>query len=345
MSSTASGDNEKLLDVFPWPLSKLVQNYEESVISSTTTGSPPNNGYAVLLLTGALNPIHRAHLHALEASKAAIERDNYEVIGGFISPSHDKYVQPKMRAQRLDPKNLDNQKEYFGLEAKHRIECVKLALANNKWIDVGYWESSVHQKNWPDYPEVTRELACYLRDSVAQQLITDKPITVFFVCGTDHYMKCDPGHSIAFERTKTMPIELGVIVVSRNDSSPYHQQQHHQHQQHVKTSSEELHKEMNSPIAASKYELCTYFASVDDVAPPNSHPTASEHLHDVELSSTLLRKLFVQLHHESEIENNKSIDSSSTASVQGPSLDLKRRLLDILPNEDVLTYLLALEIL
>jgi len=51
---------------------------------------------AVLVLTGALSPVHVGHVASLDIARAVLEAEGLAVLGGFLSPSHESYVRPKM---------------------------------------------------------------------------------------------------------------------------------------------------------------------------------------------------------------------------------------------------------
>jgi hypothetical protein len=54
----------------------------------------------ILIATGAYSPIHIMHIHMLEAAKTHLEqvhKGKYDVVAGFVSPSHDNYVSWKLR--------------------------------------------------------------------------------------------------------------------------------------------------------------------------------------------------------------------------------------------------------
>ncbi len=68
----------------PWPFAKL----------DLTREARPK-GSAVLLTTGAMNPAHRGHASMLHQARSRLEADGVAVLGAFVSPSHDAYVQPK----------------------------------------------------------------------------------------------------------------------------------------------------------------------------------------------------------------------------------------------------------
>jgi nicotinamide mononucleotide adenylyltransferase len=56
-----------------------------------------NKENVVLIQSGAFNPIHRAHISNMIKTKEYLERvHGFRVIGGYLSPSHDQYVQAKL---------------------------------------------------------------------------------------------------------------------------------------------------------------------------------------------------------------------------------------------------------
>ncbi len=165
---------------------------------------------AVLLLTGALNPVHVGHVQCLQHAKAALEKEGVTVCGGFLSPSHDSYVRPKMKRssskcyspeQRVAMCRLATQGSDWletgdsplsALHGAHSIlhsplttHCNLCVPAHTYAIAAGTWESSPERKHWPDFPEVCKSLQQALADRAAT-----RDIRVFFVCGMDHFVKC-----------------------------------------------------------------------------------------------------------------------------------------------------------
>eukprot|EP01084_Bolivina_argentea_P106300 190255_1 len=63
--------------------------------------------FAVLLTTGALNPIHWGHVDIMEAAKIELEkvmkRKKIRIIAGFMSPSHDSYLHGKFGRNKFIP--------------------------------------------------------------------------------------------------------------------------------------------------------------------------------------------------------------------------------------------------
>lgn len=68
-----------------------------SKIRSNLMSVESNRENVVLLETGALNPIHRSHLSNLIETKERLEKVYHlNVVGGFLSPTHDRYVHGKL---------------------------------------------------------------------------------------------------------------------------------------------------------------------------------------------------------------------------------------------------------
>ena len=106
-----------------WPTDKLCIRRRAMCAFTESVGD------AVLILTGGLNPIHRAHVTAMEIARARCEEAGYRVVAGYLSPSHDTYVGPKMR---------NTGARCFS--ATDRVALVKSAVASSPWLDVAAWE-------------------------------------------------------------------------------------------------------------------------------------------------------------------------------------------------------------
>eukprot|EP00656_Telonema_subtile_P038144 TRINITY_DN4276_c0_g1_i2.p1 TRINITY_DN4276_c0_g1~~TRINITY_DN4276_c0_g1_i2.p1 ORF type:complete len:244 (-),score=37.24 TRINITY_DN4276_c0_g1_i2:89-820(-) len=149
-----------------WPMGKALAAMNEPHNEST-------RGLAVVLTTGGMNPLHRGHVALLHQATAALTEVGYQVLGAWLSPSHDRYLQPKA-------KHLST----IGLSAAFRLEAARRTLQSDPLVEVGYWESA-QPGSWPDYPQVCKALSVHLE---AQAL--PGPVTVFYACGTDHALKC-----------------------------------------------------------------------------------------------------------------------------------------------------------
>merc|ERR1711959_745835 len=97
------------VDASPWPLGKM-----RSALASARLYAQPPNGFAVVLTTGGMNPLHRGHVQLLHQAAQRLNVAGYGVVGMWISPSHDGYLLPKAKALGT-----------FGFTAPFRIELAR----------------------------------------------------------------------------------------------------------------------------------------------------------------------------------------------------------------------------
>jgi len=121
------------------------------------------------------------------------------VIGAWLSPSHDGYLQPKAKASCT-----------IGLSAGFRLELARRAVADDTLVAVAAWEV-VKTGRWPDYPVVMAELESTLDELHENGKLQYRP-TVFYACGTDHAAKCGLYRGMGAGR--------GVVVVPRLGEIP-----------------------------------------------------------------------------------------------------------------------------
>jgi len=137
----------------------------------------------VLLTTGSFCPIHVGHIKMMEAAKKAVEDRGFQVIGGYISPSHDEYVSIK---------NADK-----AIPIYHRIQQIKFAIKDYPWIDVDPWEG-IFARVAINFTDVIERLSLYLKRHL------NKEIPIFYVCGGDNqrFAKTfyDKGHCVIVSR-------------------------------------------------------------------------------------------------------------------------------------------------
>ena len=128
----------------------------------------------MLLTTGALNPIHRGHVAMFDRAQDTLESEyGFDVVGGFLSPSHDTYLSGKY----LSGKHRD---ETF-FPAAQRLALCAAATKDHPFLAVASWESSV-SGHWPDFPEVTATL-----ERVLHERFPGEGIGVIYLCGQDHF--------------------------------------------------------------------------------------------------------------------------------------------------------------
>lgn len=184
-----------------WPMTKMRQ----AIASRASAGlRPPKLGYAAILSTGGMNPVHRGHVQLLLQAAKRLETIGYSVVGLWLSPSHDGYLQPKARGLGT-----------IGLSAPFRLEVAQRAVAPEDLVDAAGWEVN-YPGRWPDFPEVSEALQDELaRQPEANELWPGKRPCVFYACGTDHAEKC------GLTRGLRPSDGIGVVIVPRaGDSVP-----------------------------------------------------------------------------------------------------------------------------
>ena len=71
-----------------------------TILRDNLARAKPNRENVVLIKTGSLNPIHRGHISNMIKTKKYLEEvHGFNVIGGYISPTHDHYVRGKLAHQ------------------------------------------------------------------------------------------------------------------------------------------------------------------------------------------------------------------------------------------------------
>ncbi|KAG9307810.1 hypothetical protein G9A89_023375 [Geosiphon pyriformis] len=165
------------------PLTKLLRNLSPDIISIKTP--------VVLLTTGSINPIHKQHINIFELAKRTIHpqtplNEKYIVVGGYISPSQDLYVNSKLGA--------------LAIPAIHRIAMAKLATRDSDWVDVDEWEARTEEMKgmFIDFHRVAHRLQQWLNECQEVQEARSvamatggvlSPIKVMYLCGFDHVLR------------------------------------------------------------------------------------------------------------------------------------------------------------
>eukprot|EP00913_Durusdinium_trenchii_P018749 g17619.t1 len=120
-----------------------------------------------------MNPLHRGHAQLIHQAVDRLHKEGYDVVGAWLSPSHDGYVQPK--ALKMGT---------IGLSALFRLEAARRAVLEDELLSIGSWEAKKPGR-WPDYPEVAMALQRKLR-KVEKAWNLTQGFKVFYACGTDH---------------------------------------------------------------------------------------------------------------------------------------------------------------
>ena len=226
--ATSIGINNALFDISKYnipsdidgtPLIKINNNISKYLNDNNNKC----NHYAVLLSTGSFNPIHLGHMDMISYAKNALEtQTNIRVIGGFLSCSHDKYVSNKFYGSN----NF--------IPSIYRNKMIQISCDNssdNDWLDCDEWESK--QKYFIDFPWVAQRLA---KEMVSIYSPLNINVYVFYVCGSDHAIKCGltdgklfrlygvytlivqrPGDYIETQQSDTELFEKGIVYVTVPD--------------------------------------------------------------------------------------------------------------------------------
>lgn len=136
----------------------------------------------VLLSTGGFAPLHDGHIEMMEVAKKELQKRGYNVIGGYFSPSHDKYV--------LTKPLISETYEY-------RLQKCQEKIQNNDWLMIDPFECK-YVNTYVNFTDIINRLELYLQKYI------DKRIKVAYVFGSDNldFMYCfeNDGIGICVER-------------------------------------------------------------------------------------------------------------------------------------------------
>lgn len=164
----------------------------------------------VLLSTGGFYPIHDGHIKMMEAAKKVLTANGYDVIGGYLSLSHDDYISTK---------------PYYISDQYERVNEDREYLKNNDWLMIDPWES-IYVRTPINFTDVIERLEQYLQKYVS------KKIKVAYVFGGDNveFMYCFKKYGIAvclnrngyndlFESTKKIKNKNMFFIENADESS------------------------------------------------------------------------------------------------------------------------------
>ncbi|KAJ4460416.1 hypothetical protein PAPYR_3449 [Paratrimastix pyriformis] len=143
----------------------------------------PTGKFAVLLYNGSFNPVHQGHVRTVTAAKKALSSRGWDVLGGFLTCTHDSGCQRKSPAHFCS--------------AIHRNRMLALAARGVSWLAVDEFQSA--QAHNPGAVRSRGHLVQHLQLwSEAHHL--ESPIILFSVCGADalHLME----HSIEKDKSQ-----------------------------------------------------------------------------------------------------------------------------------------------
>lgn len=120
----------------------------------------------ILVTTGSFCPPHYGHIQMMEAAKAAVEKKGFQVIGGYLSPSHDEYVKAKTRAGWIP--------------IYQRLSLLKKTLVNHPWLEIDPWEG-LFNKVAINFTDVLDRTQAYIDKHFGPG------VAIMYVCGEDNY--------------------------------------------------------------------------------------------------------------------------------------------------------------
>jgi nicotinic acid mononucleotide adenylyltransferase len=138
------------------------------VVELEEQGKIHNKPLVVALTTGCFAPVHPGHLAMMEKAKAALEAKGYEVLGGYMSPSHDDYVSTKGEVARR-------------LTAAHRTLLLSKVLDGSDWLTVDPWESRYAPTDI-NFTDTIQRLEHYINAHIN----TAVPIQIAYIFGADN---------------------------------------------------------------------------------------------------------------------------------------------------------------
>ncbi|MBI5516794.1 MAG: NAD(+) synthase [Deltaproteobacteria bacterium] len=163
----------------PWRDPRWLSTPLHKVLDGLRRAGPRADGtfapLVVLVSTGAFCPVHRGHLSMLERAREALEARGFAVLGGYLSPSHDLYV--NMKCADRNP------------GASHRVALCEEAVRGSDWLAVDPWEA-LYARRALNFTWVLERLERYL----ALHLPTHRRPEVAYVFGGDN-----AGFARAFE--------------------------------------------------------------------------------------------------------------------------------------------------
>ncbi|UJR18313.1 hypothetical protein I4U23_005215 [Adineta vaga] len=159
----------------------------------------------VLLTTGSFNPVHPYHFQSLLRVKQYLENEHqppWNVLAGYISPTHDSYVRQKLGDRAWIPAN--NRCRLCEGAIEYESEEI------SSWIRVSHGESE-WSDGFVDFGPVTENFRDFLNSKlVGQGNIFKYPLRVVYVCGLDHYNKCSYVESMAKQKNMACAVVFRV---------------------------------------------------------------------------------------------------------------------------------------
>eukprot|EP00906_Rhabdomonas_costata_P010314 RCo014474 len=164
-------------------------------------GVSERRGLVFLVLSGALNPVHKMHVEIMEIALTHLQTclPNLAVIGGFLVPSSEDYVRAKLRSEAMS--------------LTHRVAMCEQAVEDSEWLAVS-----------PCGMASATRICNMLRQHLSP-MFPGHSIHVFAVFGTDYVEKyclwnhvCSPPIVCVARPGSTEAVEKGLRSAARKSS-------------------------------------------------------------------------------------------------------------------------------
>lgn len=163
----------------------------------------------ILITTGSFAPIHTGHIEAMVKTKEKMEDFGWTVVGGFIAPDHDEYINLKLKKEALP--------------FHHRMKLILEMVRGIDWLTVDPW-AGVFQTCAVNFTDIIEHLDLYIQKHLGVK------IPIVYVCGNDNARFANtfvnrgycaiaerPGYKNLFEFTPQT--ENRIFHVSKPDAS------------------------------------------------------------------------------------------------------------------------------
>jgi nicotinic acid mononucleotide adenylyltransferase len=137
----------------------------------------------VILSTGSFSPVHNGHVEMMVKAKECLEKNGWDVVGGYLAPDHDEYIHHKLGDEAIP--------------FHYRMKAALDAISDEDWLTIDPWAGVFHT-NAVNFTDIIVRLERYLERYLG------KHIPVFFVFGGDNA-----------NFVQTFELEGHCVVVSR----------------------------------------------------------------------------------------------------------------------------------
>jgi len=180
-NNKANGKDLPFLDI-----SKVMNNINKYIEKSEVSTAK----FVVLYLSGGLCPVHLMHVGMFEIAKKFIEQKGLIVVGGWLGPSSQGYIQSKL------PKHKQ-------LSAENRVELCRLATNDSDWLSYCDWDVN---HGYTSSSRILSLIELYIQKHSKLQFLD---IECWWLCGADHALRCNLYHK--------RPTATQIIAVGRKD--------------------------------------------------------------------------------------------------------------------------------